>query len=111
MAATHLAHRRRGFTLVELLVVIAIIGVLVAILLPAIQSARESARRTACTNNLRQLGVAAQNFYASMNAFPVGSESKAYPEQPANQWTFYRWSALAHLTPFLEETPPMTRSI
>ncbi len=103
MVVRSLARSLRGFTVVELLVVIAIIGVLVAFLLPAVQAAREGARRTACTNNLRQLGVATQNFYASMNAFPVGAESKAYPEQPSNQWTFYRWSSLAHLTPFLEE--------
>lgn len=60
----------RGFTLVELLVVIAIIGVLIALLLPAIQAAREAARRSACLNNLRQLGLAAQNHHNSAKAFP-----------------------------------------
>jgi prepilin-type N-terminal cleavage/methylation domain-containing protein len=50
----------RAFTLVELLVVIAMIGVLVALLLPALSQAKESGRRTACINNLRQLGLAAR---------------------------------------------------
>ncbi len=49
-------------TLVELLVVVAIIGVLVALMLPAIQAARATARAANCKNNLRQLGIAAQQF-------------------------------------------------
>jgi prepilin-type N-terminal cleavage/methylation domain-containing protein len=52
---------RRAFTLIELLVVIAIIAVLIALLLPAVQAAREAARRAQCVNNLKQLGLAAQN--------------------------------------------------
>jgi len=73
------SHRRqsiRGFTLIELLVVIAIIAVLIALLLPAVQSAREAARRIQCTNNLKQLALAAMNYHDQNGTFPIGIPMK-----------------------------------
>jgi prepilin-type N-terminal cleavage/methylation domain-containing protein/prepilin-type processing-associated H-X9-DG protein len=94
--------RNAAFTLVELLTVIAIVGILAALLLPAIQNARETSRRTSCTNNLRQLGIALSNHESAKGYFPPASVAKPYPSDPTHPWTFYRWSALAQLLPYME---------
>ncbi|EMI15721.1 secreted protein containing DUF1559, partial [Rhodopirellula maiorica SM1] len=88
-----------GFTLVELLVVIAIIGVLVGLLLPAVQAAREAARRMQCSNNMKQLGLAIQNYHSAYSQFPAGAVD--FHGFSRNSRTV---SAAIFLMPFMEMT-------
>jgi prepilin-type processing-associated H-X9-DG protein/prepilin-type N-terminal cleavage/methylation domain-containing protein len=62
----------QAFTLVELLVVIAIFGILAALLLTAISQAKKSAQRIQCASNVRQLGLALQEFVTDDNVYPFG---------------------------------------
>ena len=93
---SRLRHRPlHGFTLVELLVVIAIIAALIGLLLPAVQAAREAARRTACQNNLRQLGLAILNHESAKGWFPPSALAVAEAGKAP-------WSGQAQLLPFME---------
>ncbi len=98
---------RSAFTLVELLVVIAIIGVLVSLLLPAVQAAREAARRMSCTNNLKQIVLAAHNFHDTRNRLPPGVMGpNSGLEALGSTLTNDPYNGIIALTlPFMEQQP------
>jgi len=93
-----------GFSLVELLVVIAIVAVLIGVSIPAVQASRESANKTACANNLRQIGLAFHNHESAHAHFPtggwgwrwVGDPDKGFGRHQPGGWAF-------NVLPFLED--------
>jgi prepilin-type N-terminal cleavage/methylation domain-containing protein/prepilin-type processing-associated H-X9-DG protein len=90
---------RRAFTLIEVLVVVLIVGLLIALLLPAVQSSREAARRAQCLNNLRQIGLALENYSSVYGVYPPGwIEQGPNLDVPA-------WGWGARLLGFLEQSP------
>lgn len=92
----------RGFTIIECLVVIGTIVALVAILLPALQSAREASRRLQCVNNLKQLGLAINNYHSAVGTFPMGVSASYNIVNPGCiAWT--GWSAHSLLLADLDQ--------
>src|SRR5437867_8525511 len=101
--------RRKGFTLIELLVVIAIIAVLIALLLPAVQMAREAARRSQCRNNLKQLGLALNNYESTFHCYPPGSfipeNGSGYPCTGDGDAVMTDWAGhLIYILPYIEHS-------
>ncbi len=94
---------RPGLSLIELMIVLAILGAMTTLAGVAIQATRESARQLQCLNNLREMGLGAQGYYAQHRMFPVGVAD--HQSQNAENGLEIRWqlSAQFHLLPYVDQ--------
>jgi len=96
--------RKRGFTLIELLVVIAIIAILIGLLLPAVQKVREAAARMSCSNNLKQLVLAVQNYASTYNStLPALTSDGQNAGGAGSMFGPYKGCILITLLPYIEQ--------
>lgn len=91
---------RKGFTLIELLVVIAIIAVLIGLLVPAVQKVREAANKMTCSNNMKQMGLAALNHESQLGHLPSSGQLGS---TGSNTTTYMVHSFGTQILPYIEQ--------
>lgn len=103
------SRRKSGFSLIELLAVVAVIAILIALIMPAVQQTRERARSAQCRNNLKQLGLALQNYDSTFTVYPpsIVRQEDGNPPPPSIPFAALRyrghWTGYHLLLPYIDQ--------
>ncbi len=89
----------RAFTLLELVLVFGILAILLALLLPAVVRVRDASSRAACSNNLRQIGIALHEYHNAMQTLPsgIGINTNFYQSWHADLLPYLEQDSVAEL--------------
>ncbi len=90
------ACRRRAFTATELVVVLVVIAILLLLLPVWLVDSRDPYRRSACINNMKQLGLGLHNHHDAKRRFPPSCGLGTGGAQDG-------WSWLTYILPFVEQ--------
>ena len=81
----------------------------IGLLLPAVFRAIEAAHRIACLNNIKQIGLALNNYEATMRQYPTnwGQVGTVGTPSPAVQANIQKWgvSWMVQILPYIDEVP------
>jgi prepilin-type processing-associated H-X9-DG protein len=93
--------RRAGFSIVETLAVVVTVSLLIFLMLPALLASRDAAMRLKCMHNMKQVGLALENYQTYHRVLPPGVVNPVGPVGVRSEGQKIGW--IVQLLPFLDQ--------